>query len=78
VYFEQEDCHGNPVVAYVQRHGIAEGTVTYLPNDGYTMTDPATTTFTTPFSDQSYSNVSRDFNPIHVNPYFSNFASLPL
>ena len=77
VDFEQDDCHGNPVVAYVQRHGTAEGTVTYLPNDGYTMTDPATTTFTTPFSNQGYSNISKDFNPIHVNPYFSNFASLP-
>ena len=77
VDFEQEDCHGNPVVTYVQRHGTAEGTVTYLPNDGYTMTDSATTTFTAPFSNQYYSNISKDFNPIHVNPYFSNFASLP-
>ncbi|KAF9648674.1 fatty acid synthase [Thelephora ganbajun] len=77
VDFEQEDCHGNPVVAYVQRHGTAEGTVTYLPNDGYTMTDSTTTTFTTPSSNQCYSNISKDFNPIHVNPYFSNFASLP-
>ena len=77
VDFEEEDCHGNPVVAYVQRHGIAEGSVTYLSNDGYTMTDSATTTFTAPFSNQYYSNISKDFNPIHVNPYFSNFASLP-
>jgi len=77
VDFEEEDCHGNPVVAYVQRHGTAEGTVTYLPNDGYTMTDSATTTFTAPFSNQCYSNISKDFNPIHVNPYFSDFASLP-
>ena len=77
VDFEQEDCHGNPVVAYVQRHGTAEDTITYLPNDGYTMTDPSTTTFTAPFSNQPYSNISKDFNPIHVNPYFSNLASLP-
>lgn len=77
VDFEEEDCHGNPVVAYVQRHGTAEGTVTYLPNDGYTMTDSATTTFMAPFSNQPYSNISKDFNPIHVNPYFSDFASLP-
>ena len=77
VDFEQEDCHGNPVVAYVQRHGTAEDTVTYLPNGGYTMTDPSTTTFTAPFSNQCYSNISKDFNPIYVNPYFSNIASLP-
>ncbi|KAF9643911.1 hypothetical protein BDM02DRAFT_3132104 [Thelephora ganbajun] len=74
VDFEQEDFHGNPVVAYVQRHGTAEGTVTYLPNDKYTMTDSTTITFTTTFSNQCYSNIPKDFNPIHVNPYFSNFA----
>ena len=52
-------------------------TVTYLPNDGYTMSDPSTTTFTAPFSNQCYSHISKDFNPIHVNPYFSDIASLP-
>ncbi|KAF9647922.1 hypothetical protein BDM02DRAFT_3187550 [Thelephora ganbajun] len=77
VDFEQEDCHGNPVVAYVQHHGTAEGTVIYPSNDGYTMTDSATTTFTTPFSNQCHSNISKDFNLTHANLYFSNFASLP-
>ncbi|KAF9643908.1 hypothetical protein BDM02DRAFT_3219125 [Thelephora ganbajun] len=77
VGFEQEGCHGNPVVAHVQRHGTAEGTATYLPNDGYTMTGSTTTTFTTPLSNQRCTNIPKDFNPIRVNPYFSNFASLP-
>lgn len=76
VDFEQDDCHGNPVLAYVQRHGTPEGTVTPLPNDGYTMTDDSSV-FTTPFTNEPYSKISGDFNPIHVNPYFSNFASLP-
>ena len=38
VDFEQEDCHGNPVVAYVQRHGTAEGTVTSPTTDNLWLT----------------------------------------
>lgn len=29
-----------------------------------------------PFTNEPYSNISGDFNPIHINPYFSEFASL--
>ena len=76
VDFEQDDCHGNPVVAYVQRHGSVEGTLTLIPNDGYTMTTDASTLIA-PFTNEPYSKISGDFNPIHVNPYFSNLASLP-
>jgi fatty acid synthase subunit beta len=35
------------------------------------------TSFKAPFSNEPYSKISGDFNPIHVNPYFSDFASLP-
>jgi fatty acid synthase subunit alpha, fungi type len=76
VDFEQDDCQGNPVLAYVQRHGAAEGTLIRLPDDGYTMTD-STSVLTAPFTNEPYSKTSGDFNPIHINPYFSNFASLP-
>ena len=34
------------------------------------------TTFNAPLTNEAYSQVS-DFNPIHVNPYFSDYASLP-
>jgi len=36
-------------LSHAFRIGTAEGTVTYLPNDWYIMTDSTTTTFTTPF-----------------------------
>jgi acyl dehydratase len=76
VDFDQEDCHGNPVLAYVQRHGTPQGLLTPLPNEGYSLTtEPAT--FVAPSTNEPYSKVSGDFNPIHVNPYFSNYASLP-
>lgn len=76
--FQQDDSQGNPVLAYLQRHGTPEGLVTPLPNDGYTLTNTAgTTTFNAPLTNEPYSKISGDFNPIHVNPYFSDYASLP-
>ncbi|KAI6168120.1 hypothetical protein EDD17DRAFT_746406 [Pisolithus thermaeus] len=77
VDFNQEGCQGNPVVAYLQRHGIPEGRLTALANEGYTMTNNVSTDFTAPLTNEPYSIVSGDFNPIHVNPYFSDYASLP-
>jgi fatty acid synthase subunit alpha len=35
------------------------------------------TVFHAPLTNEPYSKVSGDFNPIHVNPYFSDFSSLP-
>ena len=68
---------GNPVVAYLQRHGTAEGKPVLFENGGYSLTLSSSATYTAPSTNEPYSKVSRDFNPIHVNPYFSDFASLP-
>ncbi|THV07258.1 fatty acid synthase [Dendrothele bispora CBS 962.96] len=76
--FQQVDSHGNPVLAYLQRHGRPEGLTISLPNDGYLLTKANdSTTFNAPLTNEPYSGVSGDFNPIHVNPYFSCYASLP-
>ncbi|KAF7965824.1 hypothetical protein HWV62_41719, partial [Athelia sp. TMB] len=78
VDFQQEDCQGNPVVAYIQRHGVAQGLSTPLANEGYTMTpSEGSSTLHAPFTNEPYSKISGDFNPIHINPYFSDYASLP-
>ncbi|TFK33214.1 fatty acid synthase [Crucibulum laeve] len=78
VDFQQDDSQGNPVLAYLQRHGSAQGLTTPLPNDGYTLTSPdVSTVFNAPLSNEPYSKISGDFNPIHINPYFSCYASLP-
>ncbi|KAI0368773.1 fatty acid synthase [Pilatotrama ljubarskyi] len=77
VDFLQDDSRGNPVVAYLQRHGKPQGLVSPLSNEGYTMTTNTSTVFTTPATNEPYSKVSGDFNPIHVNPYFADYASLP-
>jgi fatty acid synthase subunit beta len=77
VDFQRDDSQGNPVLAYLQRHGKALGLTTPLPN-GYSLNTPdVSTTFNAPLTNEPYSKISGDFNPIHVNPYFSDFASLP-
>ena len=78
VDFQQGDSQGNPVLAYyLQRHGTLQGLTTPLTN-GYSLNTPdVTTTFNAPLTNKQYSKTSEDFNPIHVNPYFSDFASLP-
>ncbi|KII85134.1 hypothetical protein PLICRDRAFT_45274 [Plicaturopsis crispa FD-325 SS-3] len=78
VDFEQEECQGNPVVAYLQRNGSPQGLLIPLPNDGYSMTAAAgPTVFNSPLTNEPYSKISGDFNPIHINPYFADYASLP-
>jgi fatty acid synthase subunit alpha len=77
VEFQQDDCKGNPVLAYLHRHGSPQGLMTPLANDGYSLNTPAGSIFNAPLTNEAYSDVSGDFNPIHVNPYFSDYASLP-
>jgi len=68
---------GNPVVAYLQRCGATEGKPVLFENSGYSLTSSSPATYTAPSTNEPYSKISRDFNPIHINPYFSDFASLP-
>lgn len=77
VDFQRDDSQGNPVLAYLQRHGTAQGLTTPLTN-GYSLNTPdVSTTCNAPLMNEPYSKISGDFNPIHINPYFSDFASLP-
>jgi len=78
VDFQQDDSQGNPVLAYLQRHGKPQGLTTPLANEGYSLNTPdVSTVFNAPLTNEPYSKISGDFNPIHVNPYFSDFAFLP-
>ena len=68
---------GNPVVAYLQRHGQEQGKPALFETP-YSLTSTlAPSTFIAPSTNEPYSKVSGDFNPIHINPYFSDYASLP-
>ncbi|KAK0558479.1 hypothetical protein OC844_005125 [Tilletia horrida] len=67
---------GNPVVEYVK--GLGGSTRGPVPlENSYSINPPSTTsTFIAPASNEAYSMVSGDFNPIRINPYFSDFAAL--
>jgi fatty acid synthase subunit alpha len=41
------------------------------------LTSEGATVFHAPLTNEPYSKISGDFNPIHINPYFSDYASLP-
>ncbi|WVQ81978.1 hypothetical protein IAT38_004105 [Cryptococcus sp. DSM 104549] len=75
--YEAHNLHGNPVVEYLKRHGKPVGHPTPLEGGYSLIEDPTTAVFTTPATNEPYSKISGDFNPIHVNPYFSDLASLP-
>lgn len=77
VDFQADDAHGNPVVSYLQRYGTPEGLTVPLSKDGYKLTTEGTTSFFSPLTNEPYSGVSGDFNPIHINPHFSCYAGLP-
>lgn len=47
-------------------------------DNAYTLTSAnVPSTFTTPATNEPYSQISGDYNLIHINPYFSDYASLP-
>ena len=65
------------VAAYLQRHGVMQDQPV-LSENVYTLNNanvPAT--FTAPTTNEPYLQTSGDYNPIHINPYFSDFTSLP-
>ncbi|KAJ1924023.1 fatty acid synthase alpha subunit Lsd1 [Tieghemiomyces parasiticus] len=71
---------GNPVLAYLQRAGHPIEQPTNFPSGGYSVM-PVGEEFSSvvhaPASNTAYAHVSGDYNPIHVNPYFSDLAGLP-
>lgn len=78
IHYQAESVsYGNPVVEYVKRAGgSSQGPIPV--ESGYSLIkadSPAT--FTAPATNEPYSKSSGDFNPIHVNPYFADLASLP-
>lgn len=71
--------YGNPVTAYLKRFGKPIEQPIPLENGGYMINTAGGdgSNFQTPPKNDAYSAVSGDYNPIHVNPYFADYASLP-
>ncbi|CAE6493369.1 unnamed protein product, partial [Rhizoctonia solani] len=78
VSYSTGHAHGNLVISYLSRHGEVQGDVKNLDGNGYTLTSSAvSSSFIAPATNEPYSKISGDFNPIHINPYFSDYAVLP-
>ncbi|KAG8733585.1 3-oxoacyl-[acyl-carrier-protein] synthase [Ceratobasidium sp. 423] len=78
VSYSTGHAHGNLVLSYLSRHGEVQGDVKKLNGNGYTLTSSAvSSSFIAPATNKPYSKISGDFNPIHINPYFSDYAVLP-
>ena len=77
VNFEHDKSQGNLVVAYLQHHGLAKSAPIPLTTEYHFTLDSNPSLYRAPSTNEPYSKVSGDFNPIHMNPYFAAFASLP-
>ncbi|KAI9138416.1 fatty acid synthase [Paraphysoderma sedebokerense] len=70
--------YGNPVMSFLERFGRPIEQPVHFHNGGYAInTAGDESIFQSPASNLPYSKASGDFNPIHVNPYFADYAQLP-
>jgi fatty acid synthase subunit alpha len=80
IEYESGESHGNPVIEYLKRNAQEIEQAHFFENGGYSVM-PSQSTYSSvvhaPASNEPYANVSGDFNPIHVNPYFADLALLP-
>lgn len=76
-YSSSGSSKGNPVLEYLKRHGTPLDQPVMLGSPYTITTVERPCIIRTPASNQAYSNISGDVNPIHVNPYFSDLANLP-
>jgi fatty acid synthase subunit alpha, fungi type len=78
INFELDESQGNPIVAYPQRHGSTKSPPVPITIKYRLTSDSNLSLYRAPSTNEPYSKVSGDFNPIHTNPYFAAFvASLP-
>ena len=80
IEYEAGESHGNPVTDFLKRHAQEIEQAHFFDIGGYSIM-PSQSTYPSvvhaPASNEPYANISGDFNPIHVNPYFADLARLP-
>lgn len=74
VRFDQNVAPRNPVMDFLERHGMSEKQVVPLQQPGWRQGE--TLTLQIPKAGDAYSRISLDRNPIHTCPYFASFAGL--
>jgi fatty acid synthase subunit beta, fungi type len=75
VDFQHGECAGNPVVEFLQRKGRNAAFMTDLTSPGWAGVSSVEVQM--PSSNEMYTRVSRDYNPIHMSSVFSHWAELP-
>lgn len=68
--------HGNPVIDYLQRNGTSIEQPVYFENP-IPLSGKTPLLLRAPASNETYAQVSGDYNPIHVSRVFSSYANLP-
>ncbi|KAI9689976.1 MAG: beta subunit of fatty acid synthetase [Bathelium mastoideum] len=76
VEYENGVSHGNPVLDYLQRNGVAMDQPVNFENP-IPLSGKTPLTLKAPASNETYAKVSGDYNPIHVSRVFSSYAGLP-
>ncbi|KAJ1909732.1 fatty acid synthase alpha subunit Lsd1, partial [Mycoemilia scoparia] len=80
VDYESGDSLGNPVIEYLNRVGNPIEQAHYFENGGYSVmpsSSQLSSVVHAPSSNEAYSLISGDLNPIHTNPFLSDYADLP-
>ncbi|OMJ08649.1 Fatty acid synthase subunit alpha [Smittium culicis] len=80
VDYENGASSSNPVIDYLVKNGRTIEEPKFFENGGYpiiTKNDIEFTNTVVPSSNNKYSYSSGDHNPIHSNPYFSDYSGLP-
>jgi len=77
VDFEHDERHGNPVMAYLWHHGSARSASIPVAAKYHLTLSTNPSLYHAPSTNEPHSKVSGDFDPIHMNPYFAAYASLP-
>ncbi|KAI8987783.1 fatty acid synthase [Mycotypha africana] len=80
IEYESGESYGNPVIEFLKRHAKEIEQANYFANGGYSITPDRSiyqSVVHAPVSNEPYANISRDFNPIHVNPYFADIGRFP-
>ncbi|KAL5049031.1 hypothetical protein BDW71DRAFT_217703 [Aspergillus fruticulosus] len=68
-------CTGNPVLDFLQRRGKLAEARTEFDSPGWAGKSSMETQM--PPSNESYAQLSKDFNPIHTSPIFASLAGVP-
>jgi hypothetical protein len=79
-YVDFDECDEfqcNPVVIYLQRYGSTKSAPIPLAIEYHLTSSTYPSLYHVPATNELYSKISGEFNPMHTNPYFAAHTSSP-